>query len=114
MHILPPVNTMGAAAMPEFQPPQLGDRVKDPITGMTGIVVCISTWLHGCIRIAIQPEELKDGKPVEDRYFDQSQLVMMDRAVHKPMVLAVVPGPVPEERRSPGGPARETAGFRRA
>ena len=100
--------------MSEFQPIQLGDRVKDPISGLTGIAVCSSTWLHGCIRIGIQPEELKDGKPVESQFFDQSQLVVVCREVHKPVMLHVGPAPEPEPRRGNGGPARESAGFKRS
>lgn len=100
--------------MTTFQPIGLGDRVKDPITGFTGIAVAVTTWLHGCIRIAVQPESVQDGKPAEDRYFDQSQLVLIDAGIHKPMVLGVLPAPEPETRRSAGGPRREAAGFRRA
>ena len=96
-----------------FQPIGLGDRVKDPLTGVTGIVCCVATWLHGCIRISIQPEKHKDGKPADYVHFDQSQLVLIKRAVHAPMVLAVAEAPKPETRRSNGGPSRETAGFAR-
>lgn len=100
--------------MKSFEPIGLGDRVKDPITGFAGIVVAVTTWLHGCIRIAVQPEALeKDGKPKEDRYFDQSQLILVKRGVHKAMVLGVTETPKPETRRSNGGPSRESAGFRR-
>lgn len=99
---------------PQFQPIGLGDRVKDPVTGFTGIVTSISTWLHGCIRMGVQPEKLDDGKVADDKYFDQSQLVLVKAGVHTPMVLAVVPAPEPETRRSNGGPAREGSGFRPA
>jgi hypothetical protein len=96
-----------------FQPINLGDRVKDPITGLTGIVTCVSTWLHGCIRIGVQPEKLSQGKVPDAVHFDQSQLVLLKKGVHVPMVLGVVEAPAPERRRSSGGPAREGAGFRR-
>ena len=97
-----------------FQPIGLGDRVRDPISGFQGIVIGITTWLHGCIRIGVQPEKLdKDGKPSEDKWFDQSQLVLVKAGVHKPMVLGVQEAPAPEERRSSGGPSREGAGFSR-
>ena len=96
-----------------FKTMNLGDRVKDPITGMTGIVTCITTWLHGCIRIGVQPEKLKDGKPLEAIYFDQSQLELVKKRVHAPMVLAVQEAPKPETRRSSGGPSREGANFKR-
>lgn len=97
-----------------FQPIELGDRVKDPITGYQGIVIVVATWLHGCIRIGVQAEKMKDGKPVEDRHFDQSQLVIVKKHIHKPMVLAVqAEPPKAETRRSNGGPAREGIGFSR-
>jgi hypothetical protein len=96
-----------------FKPMGLGDRVKDPVTGLTGIVTAITTWLHGCIRLAVQPEETKDGKPADSVYFDQSQLELVKAGVHKPMVLQVAPEPEPIERRSNGGPSRETRGFAR-
>lgn len=100
--------------MTTFKPIGLGDRVKDPITGFSGIVTAVTTWLHGCIRVMVAPEKLdKDGKPREERHFDQSQLVLLKPRVHEPMVLGVVAAPAPEERRSNGGPARETAGFSR-
>ena len=97
-----------------FQPINLGDRVKDPITGFTGIVIVISSFLHGCVRIGVQPETLHEGKPKEEHYFDQSQLVLIDKRVHEPMVLEVVEAPpTTEKRRSIGGPAREGKGFRK-
>ncbi len=96
-----------------FVVPQLGDRVRDPITGFTGIVVVIASWLHGCIRVGVQPEEMHEGKPVDDRHFDNSQLIVVEKRVHTPMQLAVTEMPSGEERRSNGGPTRETSNFRR-
>lgn len=97
-----------------FKPMGLGDRVKDPITGFTGIVVCETIWLHGCIRLGVQPEKVKDGKVRDASYFDQSQLVLVKANVHKPMVLAVTEAPKPTKRRSNGGPGREGSGFARS
>lgn len=100
--------------MSKFKPIGLGDRVKDPLSGFSGIIESITTWLHGCIRVGVRPEKLdKDGKPRECQHFDQSQLVLVKRRVHNPMVLAVTDAPAPETRRSNGGPSRETAGFSR-
>ena len=93
--------------------PQLGDRVRDRITGLTGIVTSTTTWLHGCIRLGVQPEALIEGKPVEERYYDQSQLVVVERRVHAPIVLSVTDAPPDEVRRSAGGPQREGRGFAR-
>ena len=100
--------------MAKFKPIGLGDRVKDPVSGFNGIITCVSEFLHGYIRIGVAPEGLdKEGKPKEDRYFDQSQLVLIKAGVHKPMILSVTEAPPPVTRRSNGGPAREGVGFRR-
>ena len=40
----------------------LGDRVKDKLTGFSGVVVAITEWLNGCTRMAVQPEKLVEGK----------------------------------------------------
>ena len=33
----------------------LGQQVIDPLTGFTGIVTCRSEYLHGCVRLCVQP-----------------------------------------------------------
>lgn len=91
----------------------LGDRVRDPITGFCGIVTALTTWLNGCQRASVQPESLKDGIPQSSEHFDVPQLELVDAAVHKPVTLrpqtsfdrVVVAGT--------GGPPRETPGFAR-
>lgn len=56
----------------------LGDRVKDPITGFSGVAVTRTEWLHGCFRVSVQPEKLdKDGKPPDNATFDEPQLVVL-------------------------------------
>lgn len=57
---------------------ELGDRVKDRITGFMGIVVARTKWLNGCTRITIQPETLKDGNPIETQCFDEPQLELIE------------------------------------
>lgn len=68
-----------------MQKVELGDRVKDRITGLTGIAVGKTEWLYGCTRILIQPEETKDGKQVDTSYIDEPQLVVVDKgAIERP------------------------------
>lgn len=55
----------------------LGDVARDTITGFSGVVVCVSKWLHGCERVTLQPQELKDGKPIEYHSFDRPQLELV-------------------------------------
>lgn len=59
----------------------LGDRVKDTITGIKGIVIGKTDWLYGCRRIVIQPEEAKDGKPAESFSVDEPQVVLVKAGV---------------------------------
>lgn len=102
------------AAHAVSRPIRLGDRVKDRITGFTGIVICETTWLNGCRRFGLQPEKLHEGKPVEDRYFDEGQLVNVKADVHQPTFLLPVEAAPKPAIQTPGGPARETRGFRRS
>jgi hypothetical protein len=57
---------------------KLGSKVRDKITGLTGIAVGRTEWLHGCARISVQPQELKDGKPCEISSYDEPQIEVLD------------------------------------
>ena len=53
---------------------KLGDTVADNITGFSGIAIARTDWLTGCVRFGLQSKELKDGKPIEVEWFDESRL----------------------------------------
>lgn len=92
---------------------ELGDRVKDPISGCQGIVICLTTWLNGCRRVILQPEGLKDGSPIKDEAFDDTLLEIIEKQVFVPrtayVVMENVPTVTPEAPRTPGGPPRESS-----
>lgn len=74
---------------------ELGQIVKDRVTGFTGMVVAISTWLNGCNRIGVQSQtEKKDGLPIEPYFVDEQQLDVIEQ----------VKEPVKEKR---GGPMKD-------
>jgi len=78
----------------------LGAKVKDTITGFSGIVVCLSRWLNGCVRVTVQPQQLKkDGEPKESHTFDTEQLELMTGGVK--LQTRPTGGPKPEPRRQP-------------
>ena len=52
----------------------LGDKVKDLVTGFSGIATGRTTFLNGCDRICITPPVDKDGKPGESAWFDEPQV----------------------------------------
>lgn len=59
----------------------LGDKVKDLVTGLEGIATSRTEWLYGCGRIGVQPQEVKDGKQVEAAVIDEPQLEVLERGV---------------------------------
>jgi hypothetical protein len=57
--------------------PNLGDKVRDKITGHEGIVIARTEWLYGCVRYVVQGQTLHEGKPTEPHTFDEDQLVVL-------------------------------------
>jgi hypothetical protein len=83
---------------------QLGDRVKDKVTGYTGIVVARTEWLNGCVRITVQNEKLKDGQVQPDFTFDEFQLTLLKGKVVTSGGRETG-GPIPSPRQH-GSPSR--------
>jgi hypothetical protein len=88
---------------------ELGDRVRDRITGYQGIVIGITDWLYGCRRPFVQPESLdKDGSIVKSESFDEDQLEIVAKGIVKRTVNASLPSmqeaTTPVQPRT-GGPA---------
>lgn len=79
---------------PEFKF-NLGSKVKDILTGFTGILECRSQWLHNCNTYGIKPSKLnKDGEPARTQYFDEPQLILVEENVVEP-------------KRDTGGPCKD-------
>jgi len=58
---------------------KLGDRVKDNITGYTGIATAMSEWLYGCKRVNIQPEDLDNHKVRDEKSFDEQRIEVVQK-----------------------------------
>ena len=89
----------------------LGDKVKDVVTGIVGIVISRSESLFGCNRYWLQPQEHKDGKPADGGWYDEESLEVLEaKAVKRPSYARVV---VQEETAQPlrraGGPSSQSA-----
>ena len=83
-----------------FNKIKLGQKVRDKISGLTGIAVVRSEFLHGCVRFGVQPQVVKDGKPADWVYVDEPQLeVVQDTPA--PKVEKPTYGPRPSD---PGRP----------
>ena len=59
----------------------LGDQVKDKVTGFTGIATARVEFLNGCTRIAVQTDVLKDGLSQDSPYIDEPQLEVVKKEV---------------------------------
>lgn len=88
---------------------ELGDEVKDAVTGFQGVVVGITTWLNGCRRMVVQPRTLEEkGRMPSSESIDETQLeVVTRRAVASqnrsdtPEPLGRTGGPRPKPQQHP-------------
>lgn len=76
----------------------LRQEVRDTITGYEGVVIGLTFWLNGCIRVGVQSKTLKDGKPLNPEWFDEQQVeaVALPPKANKKA-----------ESKSPGGPMKD-------
>ena len=79
-----------------------GVKVKDVISGQTGIINGIHFYMNGCVRLSVQPQKKKDGTTCNLFTEDYQQLqVIKSKKV-------VLPYPTPTakkiEKRPPNGP----------
>ncbi len=87
--------------MPKFE---LGDSVKDTVSGYQGMIVGVTEWLNGCKRYGVQPTKLnKDGKPFDIEWIDEGQLKMVKggKTSKGPFPPGQDGGPMPAATRSP-------------
>lgn len=62
---------------------ELGDKLRDRVSGFTGIAMAIIEFYNGCVRYMLEPETDKDGKLVEACYIDVQQLEKVDDGLNK-------------------------------
>ena len=80
---------------------KLGAKAKDNITGFTGIIVAVTEWLNGCIRVMIQPQEMREGKPIDAHSFDIEQITVLEQTIPEPAKNAGGPKPDPVRQKAP-------------
>lgn len=84
---------------------KMGDRVRDVVTGFSGIAVAKVEYLNGCVRFGVQSGKLKNGVPGHFEYFDVQQLEVVKARAVAPVHQAAegAPrrgGPMPAPRRA--------------
>jgi hypothetical protein len=53
---------------------QLGSKVKDRVTGFSGIATARIEYITGCVQYAVTPDSLQDGLPIDNQWFDECRL----------------------------------------
>jgi len=59
------------------RPANLGDEVKDVVTGCVGLVMAITDWMYGCKRLMVQPSDPKKKTPVDSFQVDIDQVIII-------------------------------------
>lgn len=57
---------------------ELGDKVRDVVSGLIGIAVSEIRYMNGCLQYGVQ-SEYKDGKMPQTEYIDAGQLVQVKK-----------------------------------
>lgn len=59
---------------------QLGDRVKDSVTGFTGIAQGHALYRFGCAQFLVTPEKIKeDGSLLDAHWFDEQRIELVEK-----------------------------------
>lgn len=69
---------------------ELGEVLRDKITGFEGVAMVRSEYFTDCTHYGLCSQKLKDGKPIDWEYFDETRLVRVNEAVK-----------IEKEKRSP-------------
>lgn len=86
-------------------PIELGDYVRDTVTGIEGIAMARMTWLYSCSQIQIQPPAGADGKFVDGCRVDEPGVEILEK--RKPPVTEAAKA-TPEAMRTGGPTTRAT------
>lgn len=71
-----------------------GAKVKDIVSGFTGIIDCCALWLNGCRRYSVQPK-IEKGKSVkpDSIWIDEENLIGVAGGVTKKITPTKTGGP---------------------
>lgn len=74
----------------------LGEKVRDRVTGMEGILDQVRLFINGCVQYSVQaPWNEKEQKMGENWWIDEAQLELVDRGLNKkPIKMDKTVGPM--------------------
>ena len=56
----------------------LGQKVNCVVTGVVGTAIAKIEYMNGCIQYQIQPKKVVIGVPVEAKWYDNEQVVLVE------------------------------------
>jgi len=62
---------------------QLGDQVKDIVSGSSGIVIGHCKWLTGCDTFTVKPPIKEDGSKIDNFHIDITRAEVIEAGVVK-------------------------------
>lgn len=77
---------------------QLGDKVKDTVSGFEGIATGKIIWMNGCVRFAVQGKAKKGEKPDDVVWIDEPQLIVIKPISVLKKISTGGPTPIPPSR----------------
>lgn len=81
-------------------PISVGQKVRDTVAGIEGVVMTLYYHINGCVRVSIQPPPGKDGKVMDQHHCDHKVLKVVDDGVSQTV-----------KRESTGGPHTRAIRF---
>lgn len=79
---------------------QLGQKVRDKITGFEGVAMARTSWLSKLDRIMIQPSVDKEGKHRDGHVFDEVHVEVVGETIPQTERQIGTGGPIPEPVRA--------------
>lgn len=88
---------------------RLGLKMRDKVTGLTGIITGKTEYITGCVQYCLRPPVGVDGKMPDVFWIDEIQLEVMGEGICLqpaaiPQTTADIEKPIPQPMRPLGGP----------
>lgn len=75
---------------------ELGDKIRDKVSGMIGVATEKREYLNGCIQFAVSPKVKSDATELPGWCIDEGQLEIVKKGFIKPKKKAI--------KKNSGGP----------
>ena len=69
-----------------------GQKVRDLVSGITGIINGSCVWLNGCVQYSVQPQS-NDNKKLDYWWLDEQQVELIDEGISKKITPTPTGGP---------------------